>query len=999
MSDPAALRDLRRMLTKDRAVPEVIGPWRVGEEIGRGGFGTVHRVHHVRLGREGALKLYGPVTKATDAGRKRFRRGCVLAAGWDHPHLLRVLDGGIHENRPWIVTELVAGHDLLVEVRDHGRLPLPRVREVVLAVVRALGYLHAQDVVHRDVKPSNVLCGDDGAVRLGDFDLARSLEPDDPEASELTAAGAAIGTAAYMAPEVFRGADPDPKADVWALGVLWYELLAGEPAYGRGAFHDVYRAIEADAAAPIADLRGDLDLAEATLVMRLMAHDPARRPTDMRQVESILAPLLPPPARPKLPPPTPRRSARVTATRAATAGEDATESGKVLSAPVPDPETRPATAALASPSALGMAPAPRAPVAPTPTRTPTPAPGFPSRGASPSASASASPARAPRWPLHIVAALAVVALLVPVAVFVAGTLDAPGVATRLPASAADALRGAPAAVSSPRVAGASGSGGVAEERAVVPARGVRPSLFPARRERGDAGPETPTDDPAARALAATVAGALERWDVGAARRALAETENDEALSRDHARWSLIVSDLDAIAAAAVGNFGRSDEVGVAIESGGAGVAALTTLELGEIDRLFGIDPGCPPETALRRRVTLWAILGGEAAAVDPDALALGRAAREAGVHTDHLSAVRRLMPRPPGDDAQRALASALDWLARHQEASGAWSVDGWFARCAVADACAAPSGVTTWERGDARFDVGVSALATQAFLAAGRDPRAGDDAEALAAALGWLLERQHFSGAIGVDDADGASLYGHALSTAALARALALTDAPELVGPTDRALAFAAARRDPDGGWGEGESSDVHLTALMAIAIDEGRRAGRTVPASALTGARGFVERMTDAEGRVGYRVRGEGAPHAPFDPGAFRRGPTLVAAGLRVLRRTGEPSSSDASRRAVARLLAEPPAWPFAGDARSVDLVHWHHGTAAIAAGDDDEAWSVWRGALVRALAARQRTDGDASGSWEPAGAWCAAGGRVYATAINALTLAIVVERDAASR
>jgi len=195
----------------------------LGDEIGRGGMGRVFRAKDLRLGRTVAVKLL-PLTLASQPEfRSRFEQEGQALARLQHPRIVAVHFAGQEEDQPFIVMELVEGKSLA------GLLPLPAERAVAVAldVCEALAYAHGQGVVHRDVKPQNVLVGPDGRAKVADFGIAKIVG-----APGHTASGEVLGTPHYMAPEALAGAPPDPRMDVYALGAVLYETVTGRPPVG-----------------------------------------------------------------------------------------------------------------------------------------------------------------------------------------------------------------------------------------------------------------------------------------------------------------------------------------------------------------------------------------------------------------------------------------------------------------------------------------------------------------------------------------------------------------------------------------------------------------------------------------------------------------------------------------------------------------------------------------------------------------------------------------------
>ena len=200
------------------------GALELGEEVGRGGMGAVYRARHLRLGRTVAVKLLPPSMAADPEAEARFEREARALALLSHPHIVAVHDFGREDGQSWLVMEFVDGPSLA------ANLPLPPARalELALQICDAVAYAHQRGVVHRDLKPENVLLDAAGRAKVGDFGIARILHAGSPR---VTSTNVALGTPSYMAPEALAGAPPDPRMDVYALGVLFYKMVMGaEPA-------------------------------------------------------------------------------------------------------------------------------------------------------------------------------------------------------------------------------------------------------------------------------------------------------------------------------------------------------------------------------------------------------------------------------------------------------------------------------------------------------------------------------------------------------------------------------------------------------------------------------------------------------------------------------------------------------------------------------------------------------------------------------------------------
>jgi len=235
-----------------------IGPYRVQGSLGAGGMGEVYRAWDPRLDRAVALKIIG--TSASADRLIRFEREARLAAAVTHPHVLTIYDVGMHDGQPYLVTELIEGRTVREELAG-GRIEPDRAVELIRQAARGVAAAHSRGVIHRDLKPENLMVTGDSILKVVDFGLAKLLTlPGDETAvtAEQTSAGAVLGTLAYMSPEQLQGEPVDGRADVFALGVILYELLTGThpfrratgPATSAAILHDPLPALAADIKTP-----------------------------------------------------------------------------------------------------------------------------------------------------------------------------------------------------------------------------------------------------------------------------------------------------------------------------------------------------------------------------------------------------------------------------------------------------------------------------------------------------------------------------------------------------------------------------------------------------------------------------------------------------------------------------------------------------------------------------------------------------------------------------
>jgi eukaryotic-like serine/threonine-protein kinase len=246
------------------------GRYRLLERLAVSGMSEVWTAHDLELERRVAVKLLG-----RDADPERFEREAQAAAALSHPNICRLYDYGEIDGRRYIVLELLSGGSLEDRLPWGRPLSDPDAARIAQELASALAYAHAEGIVHRDVKPTNVLFDDDGRAKLTDFGIARLTD-----ASTLTEAGTILGTAAYIAPEQARGESVGPAADVYAFGVILYRMLTGQlPFEAENPIH-LAAMHAAETPRSIASLRGDAPPGLERLAMRALAKSPQDRPPD-----------------------------------------------------------------------------------------------------------------------------------------------------------------------------------------------------------------------------------------------------------------------------------------------------------------------------------------------------------------------------------------------------------------------------------------------------------------------------------------------------------------------------------------------------------------------------------------------------------------------------------------------------------------------------------------------------------------------------------------------
>jgi Protein kinase domain len=214
------------------SVGDVIGGYRLDEQVGRGGMGVVFRATHIALERQGAVKLIAPELAANEEFRRRFQRESRVAASIDHPNVIPIFDAGEEGGQLYVAMRYVEGTDLGALISSRDGLPPDEAVDVIGQVAAALDAAHARGLVHRDVKPGNVLLEERGSSRhayLTDFGLVKAIGA---VTGVVTRTGQWLGTPDYAAPEQIHGGDVDARTDVYALGCLLFHAIAGKPPFG-----------------------------------------------------------------------------------------------------------------------------------------------------------------------------------------------------------------------------------------------------------------------------------------------------------------------------------------------------------------------------------------------------------------------------------------------------------------------------------------------------------------------------------------------------------------------------------------------------------------------------------------------------------------------------------------------------------------------------------------------------------------------------------------------
>ncbi len=249
--------------------------YEIQQRIGRGGMADVFLARDLLLDRLVAIKVLFPEFATDPNFVERFRREAQSAANLTHPNIVAVYDWGKYANTYFMAMEYVQGRTLADILRANGHVNSVQAAEIANEVAAALGNAHASGVVHRDIKPANILIGGNGQVKVADFGIARAMNAGSE--NNLTQVGSVMGTATYFSPEQAQGAQPDPRSDLYSLGIVLYEMVAGKPPFaGENPVSIAYKQVH-DLPQPLNQLVADVPRPFEAIVAKLLAKDPSMR--------------------------------------------------------------------------------------------------------------------------------------------------------------------------------------------------------------------------------------------------------------------------------------------------------------------------------------------------------------------------------------------------------------------------------------------------------------------------------------------------------------------------------------------------------------------------------------------------------------------------------------------------------------------------------------------------------------------------------------------------
>ena len=259
--------------------------YRLHQRLGSGGMSTVQLATDERLERSVAVKLLAEHLADDPAFVSRFKHEALAAARLVHPNIVQVFDSGLDEfsHRHFIVMEYVEGASCAEMLRDRGRLPAAEAAQITAEAAEGLDYAHRNGVIHRDVKPGNLLVGDSGHVKLADFGIAKATEQ-----LSVTQVGSVLGTAAYLAPEQARGEEANPRCDIYALGVVAYQLASGRLPYEATSLSELALKQQQEVPFSLHEMDPEIPLWFSDAVASALSLDPNARPQEASQLAAML---------------------------------------------------------------------------------------------------------------------------------------------------------------------------------------------------------------------------------------------------------------------------------------------------------------------------------------------------------------------------------------------------------------------------------------------------------------------------------------------------------------------------------------------------------------------------------------------------------------------------------------------------------------------------------------------------------------------------------------
>src|SRR5215207_1503120 len=265
--------------------PVIRDRYQLVEWLGEGGMGVVYKAHDLMLDRDVAVKFLSPKYFSGQDAAARFLREARLVARLSHPNIMSIFDVGEDHGWQYLVFEYIPGSDLHVLMSKRTEpWTIGEALPILKAALEALAYAHAQGIIHRDIKPENIMLTPQGQVKVTDFGLAFAREE-----ARLTQGDGILGTVSYMSPEMIQSKAIDPRTDLYSLGVVFYEVLTGEPLFGGEPFPQIISKVVYTDPVPLNRRRPDIPSVLERMIMRLLMKEPDQRYASAQEVLSALA--------------------------------------------------------------------------------------------------------------------------------------------------------------------------------------------------------------------------------------------------------------------------------------------------------------------------------------------------------------------------------------------------------------------------------------------------------------------------------------------------------------------------------------------------------------------------------------------------------------------------------------------------------------------------------------------------------------------------------------
>ena len=279
---------IRREANTNTMIGRMFGHYIVLEKIGAGGMGEVYRARDQHLERDVALKILPPGAVTNETARRRFRREALALSKLNHPNIATVFDFDTHENVDFLAMELIAGTPLSDRLKA-GPLPAEEAAGLAVQLAEGLSAAHARGVIHRDLKPGNLMVTEDGRLKILDFGLAVLMHSErDPEATRGAETTEMAGTVPYMSPEQLRGKPVDARTDIYAAGTVLYEMVAGQRPFAQTRNAELISAILQEKPAPPTTVTGGVTSGIGDVIMKSLEKEPSERYQSARELATAL---------------------------------------------------------------------------------------------------------------------------------------------------------------------------------------------------------------------------------------------------------------------------------------------------------------------------------------------------------------------------------------------------------------------------------------------------------------------------------------------------------------------------------------------------------------------------------------------------------------------------------------------------------------------------------------------------------------------------------------